>query len=211
MVGVFMAWRLRGVDDAAIMGAGGAAAIGHPPDLRRMPDTPPGRPGMPGRTRDHLTLALLLFVVLASAIDIATDLGHGAPVAHLVQEGVLMAGGVGLLGWIVVDLRRQAQRIRWLEAELAAAREQAERRSPELEQARERLGIAIEAQFRDWGMTASEQAVGWLLLKGLSIKEIAGLRATHEKTVRQQASAIYRKTGLPGRHAFVAWFIEDLL
>jgi len=50
-----------------------------------------------------------------------------------------------------------------------------------------------------------------LLLKGLSIKEIAALRETHEKTVRQQASAIYRKAGVAGRHAFAAWFIEDLL
>jgi len=32
-----------------------------------------------------------------------------------------------------------------------------------------------------------------------------------EKTVRQQASAIYSKAGLSGRHAFSAWFIEELL
>ena len=53
--------------------------------------------------------------------------------------------------------------------------------------------------------------MGRLLLKGLSIKEIASLRETHEKTVRQHASAIYRKAELPGRHAFAAWFLEDLL
>jgi DNA-binding CsgD family transcriptional regulator len=37
------------------------------------------------------------------------------------------------------------------------------------------------------------------------------VRDTHEKTVRQQASAIYRKAGVSGRHAFAAWFIEDFL
>lgn len=37
------------------------------------------------------------------------------------------------------------------------------------------------------------------------------LRNILEKTVRQQASAIYKKAGINGRHAFSAWFIEDAL
>jgi DNA-binding NarL/FixJ family response regulator len=53
--------------------------------------------------------------------------------------------------------------------------------------------------------------VAILLLKGLSFKEIAGVRETREKTVRQQASSIYKKAGVSGRHAFAAWFIEDFL
>ena len=63
----------------------------------------------------------------------------------------------------------------------------------------------------DWQLTTSEKDVGWLLLKGLSLKEIAAIRQTMEKTVRQQASSIYKKAGLSGRHAFSAWFIEDAL
>jgi len=50
-----------------------------------------------------------------------------------------------------------------------------------------------------------------LLLKGLSFKEIAALRITLEKTVRQQASSIYRKSGISGRHELAAWCIEDYL
>ena len=59
-------------------------------------------------------------------------------------------------------------------------------------------------------MTAAEREVGLLILKGLSHKEIARLRATTEATVRQQAQAIYRKAGLPGKTAFSAYFLEDL-
>ena len=59
-------------------------------------------------------------------------------------------------------------------------------------------------------MTAAEREVGLLILKGLSHKEIASLRATTEATVRQQAQAIYRKAGLPGKTAFSAYFLEDL-
>ena len=49
------------------------------------------------------------------------------------------------------------------------------------------------------------------MLKGFSHRELASLRGTTEATVRHQAQAIYQKSGLPGRSAFCAYFLEDLL
>jgi DNA-binding CsgD family transcriptional regulator len=72
------------------------------------------------------------------------------------------------------------------------------------------LKNGMDQQFEAWGMTAAEREVGLLILKGLSHKEIASLRATTEATVRQQAQAIYRKASLPGKTAFSAYFLEDL-
>jgi DNA-binding CsgD family transcriptional regulator len=72
------------------------------------------------------------------------------------------------------------------------------------------LKHGMDRQFEAWGMTAAEREIGLLILKGLSHKEIASLRATTEATVRQQAQAIYRKAGLPGKTAFSAYFLEDL-
>jgi len=69
----------------------------------------------------------------------------------------------------------------------------------------------MDKQFQVWGMTAAEREVGLLILKGLSHKEIAALRATSDATVRQQAQSIYRKASLPGKTAFSAYFLEDLL
>jgi len=69
----------------------------------------------------------------------------------------------------------------------------------------------IDRQFEHWGMTAAERDIGLLILKGLSHKEIATMRGTSEATVRQQAQAIYRKSDLPGKTAFSAYFLEDLL
>jgi len=68
----------------------------------------------------------------------------------------------------------------------------------------------MENQFEAWGMTAAEQDIGMLILRGLNHKEIASLRGTGEATVRQQAQSIYRKAGLPGKTAFSAYFLEDL-
>ena len=67
------------------------------------------------------------------------------------------------------------------------------------------------AQFKRWGMSTAEKEVGMLILKGLSHKEIARLRGTTEATVRQQAQSIYQKSDLPGKTAFSAYFLEDLI
>lgn len=69
----------------------------------------------------------------------------------------------------------------------------------------------IQTQFENWQFTQSEKEVALLLLKGLSLDEIATIRETKEKTVRQQASNLYKKAGIAGRHKLVAFFFEDLL
>jgi DNA-binding CsgD family transcriptional regulator len=73
------------------------------------------------------------------------------------------------------------------------------------------LGGAIDQQFGRWGLTPAEKDVALLLLKGFSHKEVAELRSRAERTVRQQALAIYRKSNLSGRASLAAFFLEDLL
>lgn len=73
------------------------------------------------------------------------------------------------------------------------------------------LSQAIETQLSSWQLSASEKEVAFLLLKGFSLKEIANLRKTSEKTARAQSYAIYEKSGLTGRAQLSAFFLEDLL
>jgi len=162
-------------------------------------------------TSDKLVFLLTGVVVLASAGDIISDLGHGSPIGHVMQEVVLLCLAAALMLRMILDLRQQRRQLAELKRELAQPGERARPANPLLESARKRLSEAVDAQFQDWQLSPGEREIGVLLLKGLSIKEIAVLRDTHEKTVRQQASAIYRKAGVSGRHAFAAWFIEDLL
>ena len=70
---------------------------------------------------------------------------------------------------------------------------------------------AISSQFDRWNLTVSESEVAYLLIKGLSLEEIAGVRDSKPKTVRQHATNIYAKAGLRGRHELAAYFLEDLL
>ena len=89
------------------------------------------------------------------------------------------------------------------------------RREAHLEQ---QLGLAAGAfhdivaqHFETWGLTPSEQDVALLTLKGLAIPEIAHMRGNAEGTVKAHLGAIYRKAGVSGRGAFLAYFIEELM
>ena len=94
---------------------------------------------------------------------------------------------------------------------LAVVRKQLESSNVRLQDGKKEYQKVIQWQFTEWGLSPSEQEVALLMLKGLSVKEISASRSTHEKTVRKQASAIYEKSGLGGRHELSAWFFEDLL
>ncbi|MBF6057607.1 hypothetical protein H8792_004565 [Thiomicrorhabdus sp. HH1] len=79
------------------------------------------------------------------------------------------------------------------------------------ERLQSKFSSLIQNQFNTWRLTESEKEVALLLLKGLSLEEIAQIRETKQKTVRQQASNLYKKAGLSGRHELTAFFFEDLL
>ena len=70
----------------------------------------------------------------------------------------------------------------------------------------EGLSNLIDQQLTVWSLHPAEREVAFLLLKGLSLKDIAMLRETTEKTSRVQAMAIYAKAGLAGRSELSAFF-----
>ena len=72
------------------------------------------------------------------------------------------------------------------------------------------LAAAIRQQFAAWRLTPGECDVAILMLKGLSHKESAKVRNSSDATVRQQAAAIYAKSGLANRAGLAAYFLDDL-
>jgi DNA-binding CsgD family transcriptional regulator len=161
---------------------------------------------------------ILLLVTVLIAGDVASDLRAGSPVSHVLLEAAAMilavGGAVGL--WLrILALRRRARllgvRLGRARTELTRAREDLARFRAESEEAMRGLGEAIDRQFERWQLSSAEGEVALLLLKGLPTKEIAEVRETSERTVRQQALAVYRKAGLAGRAELAAFFLEDLL
>jgi DNA-binding CsgD family transcriptional regulator len=121
---------------------------------------------------------------------------------------VLTSVGVALLFRVT---QRQREEHAKVIRDLELARVQGQRWRNEARTYLNGLGDAIESQFSRWSLTDAEREVALLLLKGLSQKEIATVRATSERTVREQARSIYAKAGLTGRASLSAFFLEDLL
>lgn len=67
------------------------------------------------------------------------------------------------------------------------------------------------AAWLGWGWYAAERETALMLLKGHSHKRIGRLTGRSERTVRQHAVAVYRKSGCAGRSELAAFFLEGLL
>lgn len=165
------------------------------------------------------TLAVLFgAVALLAAADLAGDAGSAVSVAHLAIEGSIVAIGVvgslwmaGRFRVLVTEHRALAAHADRLARRLSDSEHEAEHWRREAGDLIAGLGDAIDRQLERWGLSPAEKAVALLLLKGLSHKEIGGIRGVSEATVRQQARALYAKADLEGRHDLAAFFLEDLL
>ncbi len=167
------------------------------------------------RTSVRIGLGIFALVVVLVAADIAHDASLGAEAQHLIIEGTLMlAAGSGALVFIRWLRRLRDDARAEAKAERSQARHwqsQAEKWRSESQDLLAGLSQAIDRQLEEWSLTPAEKEVALLLLKGLSHKEIAGVREASDRTVRKQAASLYAKAGLAGRAELSAFFLEDLL
>jgi len=149
---------------------------------------------------------------VVTSIDIVSDWRQGSEFGHLISElTVVLVVLIGAYAVHRADLQELRNETQSLREDANVQREDARRWKERAHQAVLGLSRAIDEQFTAWELTAAEREVALLLLKGLSLKEIAGVRATTEKTVRVQAAAVYNKGNLSGRAELSAFFLEDLL
>ncbi|PTV97720.1 regulatory LuxR family protein [Rhodobacter aestuarii] len=114
--------------------------------------------------------------------------------AFEIGAAVALLVGLGFGAHVLLAVRREAK----------VAREGLRRASAE-------FADLLEERFTEWGLTPAERDVALFAIKGLSLAEIAQLRATSEGTVKAQTASIYRKAGVGARSQLVSLFIEDLM
>ena len=68
-----------------------------------------------------------------------------------------------------------------------------------------------QARYVEWKFTKSEMDVARLILRGLSLKEIAVARNVSIGTVKSQTNAILKKSGTENRAGFLGLFIDEFL
>lgn len=155
--------------------------------------------------------AILLLISLMTFYDLMKDWGEGVVRWHVLIEGsvaIIALIGVYFLMKGTFALRKSLILEQQLSAKL---RGESSRWKESSRRFLDGLSKSINMQLDKWNLTKSEKEVAFLLIKGFSLKEIAGLRSTAEKTTRAQATSIYAKSGLSGRSQLSAFFLEDLL
>lgn len=142
-------------------------------------------------------------IALLIAGDLVIDYREGASFVHIAAESVIlvlaMAGAAGI--W---------RRLQKTQSRLSSVQKEANRWRTENEELVKGFGAAVAAQFDRWGLSPAEADIGFLLLKGLSHKEIAYYRSTSERTVREQSRSLYRKSNISGRAALSAFFLANI-
>lgn len=161
--------------------------------------------------KDRLIATVLLLIMVLNFFDVLTDISLGVPTWHIIEESliVLVSGILGV--FLVFDIRKRTKSLVLLKQQLQDSNKKIKNITDEMLTARSQYSQVIHDQFISWQLTKSEQEIAMLLLKGLSFKEISAVRETREKTVRQQASTVYSKANVEGRHEFAAWFLEDFI
>jgi DNA-binding CsgD family transcriptional regulator len=167
------------------------------------------------------TFPIVAFAVTAALIAFDALHDHLDPTAPAwevwLEVGVTLLAIAGMR-WLWLEWARARRAADAARAALVIAHEQAKEWKDESDRWRQEakdslIGLSeiIDRQFERWHFTPAEKEVASLLLKGLSHKEAAEVRRASERTVRQQALAIYKKAGLAGRAELAAFFLEDLL
>lgn len=144
--------------------------------------------------RLHLILAgLFTLIMLAAAADLAMDRPATLLSVHVLADATLVVVSLGAASWLAWGWWEALRDVRDLEAAVVARQE------------------AVDAQFEAWELTGAERETALMLLKGFSHKRIGKLTDRSERTVRQHAVAVYRKSGCAGRSELAAFFLEGVL
>lgn len=156
-------------------------------------------------------LAVLSLFASFYMIDIFADLNDGVSLKHILHEVGLFVLALGAVIWQIKVIFGKDAHIQTLNAELLETKKSYQDWKVKAQDSSHELGRLIEEQFLLWHLSDSEKDVALLLIKGFSMKEIAEVRNTHEKTVRQHSTSIYKKSGMSGRQELAAFFLEDML
>jgi DNA-binding CsgD family transcriptional regulator len=160
-----------------------------------------------------LWFSMVLFVLVAILIawDIAWDLATGVTISHIIIElSMMLAAMIGAFyfwNWLKVARRMESNQQR----DLKKAHAEITHWQEETRDLLQNLRKVIDKQFALWKFSPTEREIGFYLLNGLSLKQIAELRDSTDKSVKQQAYLLYRKAGLSGRAELSAFFLGGLL
>ena len=141
----------------------------------------------------YIPAVVLITASLFFIYDIAADLLNGSDsYFHILVEFAVFTG-------TSIALYLEIRRVMQLHSTVVVEKDKVARLSGD-------LFNAINRSFEQWNLTATEKEIALLLIRGLSMQEIGVLRGVKEKTIRQQATQIYAKSGYSNRDSYAGFF-----
>lgn len=153
-----------------------------------------------------LGMAVLLACMAFFSFDVVADIvEHGlgkvpytaGELFHLIFEMLAVIG----LGYAVITLRVY---LRLIQAE-------AERSRETIHMLRGNFDEVLRDKFEDWGLTTAERDVTLLIIRGLSVADIAAARNTAPGTIKAQSTSIFRKIGVGSKTELMSAIIDEFL
>ena len=150
------------------------------------------------KSNNYIPVIVLITASLFFIYDIITDVLYDTDgYVHIFIEGIVFIG-------VSIILYMEIKRVLQLNKTVTLEQNKVARLSGE-------LFDVINRNFDQWKLTNTEKEIALLLIRGLSMQEIGILRGVKGKTIRQQATQIYAKSGYANRHELASQFIEDLI
>lgn len=158
------------------------------------------------RGKVFLGLSVLIACVAFFGFDVVLDIGSNrvsgityasGELVHLVFEMLALFG----LGYAITILRAY---LRLLQVE-------AERSQETIHMLRGNFDDVLLTKFDDWGLTTAERDVTLLIIRGLSVADIAAARNTAQGTIKAQSTSIFRKIGVGSKAELMSLIIDEFL
>ena len=160
---------------------------------------------------------MVFFIVIAglTLADIIFDFSEGVGFKHLFVEFLVLFICLVGFNFYFDKLRARTKlneaKFKQIESENINFQNELLVVKDELSTFKNQFKQELEKEFKKWRFTPAESEVALLLLKGLSLKEIADARHSNEKTVRAQCTAVYRKSDLKGRSQLSSYFLDFII
>lgn len=116
---------------------------------------------------------------------------------HLIFEILAVLG----LGYASLTLRAHW---RLLQAEATQSQET-------IQILRGSFDAALHEKFDEWRLTKAERDVTLLMIRGLSVADIASARKTAQGTIKAQSTSIFRKIGVASKTELMSAIIDEFL
>lgn len=155
-------------------------------------------------------LVLLTLIVGGGVVDVVLDRPQSWTSTHVLIEVGLILLSLGSAVYLGLGWYRTGARLDRVHDALEQHREAQRIWEQRAREWTEGLRAAVEQQLSAWNLTRAERETAMMLLRGHSHKQIAALAGKSERTVRQHAVAVYRKSGLGGRAELAAFFLEGV-